>query len=125
MVRRAPSQQDPPLAGPAPVRRNGGVIQPADIIFSVQIALAGVAGGAYLLRSLLIGGKMGPERIFQIVAAVASALILPFGTVIIYSAYDPSALDWLKQGNFRLSFLVIGFGAVVYAAANLKNNWPR
>ena len=99
--------------------------QPAAFIFGAQMAFAIVAGGLYLLRSLLIGGKMGAERIFQIVAAVTSALILPFAAVIIYSAHDPSALDWLKQGDFRLSFLVIGVGAVVYAAANLKNNWPN
>ena len=54
-----------------------------------------------------------------------AALMLPFGTVLAYSAYDPSALDWLQAGDYRLSFLIIGIGAMAYALIGLKDNWPK
>ena len=98
--------------------------QPSDFILASQIVLALSVAFAYAIRALRLDGKMGPERIFQIIGAATSALILPFACVIIYSAFNPAALEWVKKGDFRLSFLVIGVGALAYAAANLKNNWP-
>lgn len=98
---------------------------PSDYIFASQFLLALSVAAVYLIRSLRLDGKMKPERFFQIIGAATAALILPFAAVIVYSAYDPAALSWVQKGDFRFSFLVIGIGALAYAAANLKNNWPN
>ena len=102
-------------------------MNPGDVIFRVQLALAAVVAIAYFWGSLRRDrdGALHAKRLPQIVTAVTSALILPFGAVIVYSAYDLSALDWLKEGNYRFSLFVIGVGAIVYAVTNLFNNWPR
>ena len=98
------------------------------IILKVQLALAVGAAIVYFLASLSRdkGRQMEAKRFSQILrAATAAALMLPFGTVLAYSAYDPSALDWLQAGGYRLSFLIIGIGAMIHALIGLKDNWPR
>ena len=98
---------------------------PSDFIVNSQLLLGSFVAIVYIARAFLLGGKMDGERCFQIITAVASAIILPFASVIAYSAYDPAALEWVQQGDFRLSFLVLGVGALAYTVANLKNNWPK
>ena len=99
-------------------------MEPGEIIFSVQWFLAIGVAAVYFLRSLLQGGKMDGNRLFQIVSTAISAGALPVGLIFMWIAYDPGALEWLSGGNYRMSFLIVGIGVVVYAASNLKNNWP-
>ena len=97
------------------------------MVFKVQLIFAIGVAIVYFLVSLSRdkGRKMDGERLSQVVAAAAAALILPFGAVLAYSAYDRSALDLLKDGDYRLSFLIIGIGAMAYALIGLKDNWPK
>ena len=97
------------------------------IILKVQRALAVGAAIVYFLVSLSRdkGRQMEAKRFSQILRAATAALMLPFGTVLAYGAYDPSALDWLQAGGYRLSFLIIGIGAMIHALIGLKDNWPR
>lgn len=97
---------------------------PAEILSKAQLALGLFVGTLYLARALLRGGQMDDGLLFRIVSAAASAAILPFVGVIIYCAFNPAALEWVSRGDFRMSFLVLGVGALVYAVANIKNNWP-
>ena len=96
-------------------------------ILLVQLAFAAVAAAVYFVASVRRdkGKKMDGARFLQIVSAAVAAMIVPFGAVVAYSAYDPSVLDWLKEGNYRQSLFILGCAAVLYALIHLHNNWPR
>ena len=103
-------------------------MEPGEIILGIQGALAVAVALVYILRFLSMdkGRSMGEAgRLSQVLTVAASALILPFGCVLVYSAYDISALNWLKDGRHRLSFLILGIGAIAHAIINLRDNWPK
>ena len=101
---------------------------PGEIVFLSQWACAISVLVVYLFRSFHGAGRgkmVDKKRLFEIVSAAASAAILPIGLVFVYVPVNPEALGWIDKGEYRIFFMIIGIGVIVFAATNLINNWRK
>ena len=98
----------------------------ADFLFAVQVAAAVVVFIVYGAASLRHERRIGENRFFEVLGAVAAAGVMPVGFAVLYGAIaDSDLLKFLQSGGYRHFAMLIGFVIILFSATILVRSWPR